>query len=237
VVPHLPWLGVLGCCCLQWSQQLGRLPTDNPAAAAAAAHSQLPPYTKNGVISILPTHLRSVWGTAMEGMQGDKPLVLLCLEAIVHWLAFEDNWPELEAHSCGNVEGIASATMGCFSACQAVQDSVQQHPDAPVPLAGYVQKLSALGEALCSVAHKQSCNNPTCSNVLGPSELQLVKGRSNTCSGCRTARYCSPECMRRHWKQHRPICKGLERAAAAAAAAAAASATAAAAGSEASSEP
>ena len=238
VVPHLPWLGVLGCCCLQWSQQLGRLPTDNPAAAAAAAaQSQLPPYAKNGVISILPTHVRTVWGTAMEGMWGDKPLVLLCLEAIVRWLAFEDNWPELEAHSCGNVEGIASATMGCFSACQAVQDSVQQHPDAPVPLAGYVQKLSAVGEALCSVAHKQSCNNPTCSNVLGPSELQLVKGRSNTCSGCRTARYCSPECMRRHWKQHRPICKGLERAAAAAAAAAAASATAAAAGSEASSEP
>jgi hypothetical protein len=238
VVPHLPWLGVLGCCCLQWSQQLGRLPTDNSAAAAAAAQSQLPPNAENGVISILPTHLRTVWGTAMEGMRGDKPLVLLCLEVIAHWLAFEDNWPELEAHSCSNVEVIANATIGCFSACKAVQVSVQEHPDAPIPLAGYVQQLSALGEALCSVAHKQSCNNPTCSNVLGPSELQLIKGRSNTCSGCRTARYCSPLCMRQHWKQHRPIWGSVERAAAAAPAAPAeTSATGAKAGSDASSGP
>jgi hypothetical protein len=133
---------------------------------------------------------------------------------------FKDSLPELVQHSLEDVDAIDSAGKGCVTAWQAVQDTVLQHPDTPVPLAGYVQQLAALGEALCSVAHKQSCNNPTCSNVLGSSELQLVKGRSNTCSGCRMARYCSPECMRQHWKQHRPTCKRLERMAAAAVAAA-----------------
>ena len=51
VLLHLPWLGVLGCCCLQWSHQLGRLPTDNPAAAAAAIEPKLP-HSAKGVFSI-----------------------------------------------------------------------------------------------------------------------------------------------------------------------------------------
>jgi hypothetical protein len=223
VLHHVPWLGVLGCCYLQWGQQLGRLPTDSPAAAAAAAaESHLLRYPK-GVISVLPGHLRSVWGITVEGgIRGGYPLVLLCVQAILQWFAYEGNLPELNAQSCSNVEAIiGSVFLGCFRTWQAVRDAAQEQP---VPLAGYVQQLSALGEALCSFAHKQSCNNPTCSNVSGPSELQLVKGRSNTCSGCRTARYCSPECMRQHWKQHRPICKDLARTAAAVAAAAKATA-------------
>ena len=39
------------------------------------------------------------------------------------------------------------------------------------------------------------------------------------CSGCFEARYCSSECQKAHWKQHRKRCKELKAAAAAAAAA------------------
>jgi hypothetical protein len=207
---------VLGCCCLQWSHQLGRLPTDNPAAAAAAIEPKLP-HSAKGVFSILPTKNCSVWGTAVEGIWGGNSLIQLCLMVIAQWLAVEGNWPALEEQSSDNLEAIISAIMACHRVWQSVRDTAKEQPDAPVPLGGYVQELSALGEALCSVSHKLSCNNPVCSNVLGPSELQLLKGRSNTCSGCRMARYCSPKCMRQHWKQHRPICKRLERTAAAAA--------------------
>jgi len=77
------------------------------------------------------------------------------------------------------------------------------------------QALEALGVTLNTLAIPHACNNPCCSNLSGPSELQLVGGRSATCAGCLTARYCGNLCQRAHWKQHKPVCKALAAAAAA----------------------
>jgi hypothetical protein len=224
VLSQLPWLGVLGCCCLQWSQQLASLPTDNPAAAEAAAQSGVAHRAK-GVITVLPEGLRSVWGTAVAAFTDEHSLICLCIDAANTWLKEEFTLqPELIVQWVAppHLNELLTGVNGCLRACYDVRDILLGQPNAPIPLAAYVQQLSTLGVALCAVPHKQSCNNPTCGNVSGPSELHLVKGRSNTCSGCRTARYCSPECMRQHWKQHRPVCKALGRPAAAAAATAAA---------------
>jgi len=46
------------------------------------------------------------------------------------------------------------------------------------------QALEALGVTLNTLAIPHACNNPHCSNLSGPSELQLVGGRSATCAGC-----------------------------------------------------
>jgi hypothetical protein len=157
--------------------------------------------------------------------------MMLCLQALDTWpgrLIYEsldgDTIQEL-MRSLGNgystpVLAAMAAKRECLVRYQGLSLSVQIKPGEPVPLAGFVQQLSAFGEALGSVPHKQSCNNPGCRNVSGLSELQLVKGRSNTCSVCRRARYCSDVCMKQHWKQHRPVCKALAATAAAAAAAA-----------------
>jgi hypothetical protein len=75
------------------------------------------------------------------------------------------------------------------------------------------QEMQAVGKALACFAIPQACNNPVCGNVSGPSEAQLVGGRSCLCAGCCTARYCSRECQRQHWKQHKPVCKALAAAA------------------------
>jgi hypothetical protein len=237
VLPHLPWLGVLGCCCLQWSQQLASLPGSSAAAAESAAraaagpaaaaasdatdapHAGVAPRT-SGVLQVLSQDNIHSWGVAVAPIWQGQSLVVVCVETARSWLGGLNSslqgvgGEEIQSLGSGYAEPVLSAVAAadkCVGAWQDVQDSVRQHPDAPIPLAGYVQQLFDLGDALCAVAHKQSCNNPTCSNVSGPSELQLVKGRSNTCSGCRTARYCSPECMRQHWKQHRPVCKALAR--------------------------
>jgi len=82
-------------------------------------------------------------------------------------------------------------------------------------------QLASVGELLCSFAHPYACNNPRCTNLAGPSEMRLVTGQSTKCGGCRAARYCSRQCLKQHWRQHKPVCQALAAAAAATAAAAA----------------
>jgi len=74
--------------------------------------------------------------------------------------------------------------------------------------------MTTLGLSLNSLPFPTACNNPRCSNLSGQSELLLVSGRSNMCAGCLVARYCSRDCQRQHWKQHKPVCKALAAAAA-----------------------
>jgi radical SAM protein with 4Fe4S-binding SPASM domain len=43
----------------------------------------------------------------------------------------------------------------------------------------------------------------------GVGELELVTGKNSVCSGCRTARLCSSDCMKAHWNRHKPVCKRI----------------------------
>jgi hypothetical protein len=81
---------------------------------------------------------------------------------------------------------------------------------------GVLAAIKDLGETLCSLPFSRACNYAACTNLSGASEAQLVQGRSHKCSGCHTARYCGKECQAKHWKEHRPVCKALAKAAAAA---------------------
>jgi hypothetical protein len=65
VLAYVPWLGLLGCCCLQWSQQLANLPSSATATGAAAAQSGVVLDLCGGVIAELPEGLRNIWGTAV----------------------------------------------------------------------------------------------------------------------------------------------------------------------------
>lgn len=50
------------------------------------------------------------------------------------------------------------------------------------------------------------CAFPLCSNLQGCSKGR-VRGRR--CSGCRVVRYCSVDCQRKDWGEHRQVCKQL----------------------------
>ena len=69
---------------------------------------------------------------------------------------------------------------------------------------GLVQLLLGLcEEVMQQVQVPLGCNNPNCTNLEGPSEAAAAK----VCTGCHRVHYCSPECIKEHWKEHRPFCK------------------------------
>lgn len=74
---------------------------------------------------------------------------------------------------------------------QQLQDTLVRvvHNEIGIENKELVKQFCAAGAALISLPTHMMCNNPACSNVSGPSELQLVTGSSSACGGCRTARY------------------------------------------------
>ena len=65
-----------------------------------------------------------------------------------------------------------------------------------------VQLLFICEEVVVTVQIPLGCNNPNCINLEGMSEAAAAK----VCSGCHKVHYCSPECIKAHWKEHMPFC-------------------------------
>jgi hypothetical protein len=74
------------------------------------------------------------------------------------------------------------------------------------------QQLQQVGTALVmQLPQPLWCCNPRCSSLAQLSELALVGGKGCVCSGCRTARFCSRECLTACWTNqlHRRVCKRI----------------------------
>jgi hypothetical protein len=64
--------------------------------------------------------------------------------------------------------------------------------------------LSGYGASFC-------CGNPSCLNLTGASELDLLMGGAagnggGYCSGCKMVCYCSDACQKDCWEDHRDAC-------------------------------
>jgi hypothetical protein len=114
--------------------------------------------------------------------------------------------------------GVAAAALLAYMSDLPDWLAIRTDDSATVATLKQIQEqLQAAGMVLVNFAHPHVCNNPACGNLCGPSEAQLVGGRSCICGGCCIARYCGRDCQRAAWRQHKPVCKALAAAAAAAA--------------------
>jgi hypothetical protein len=188
----LPWLMLLGRCFLVWANQLQHL---GAAGLAPAAGSAAP---------------SAAWLFIRRAQAGFSLLDMI--QGACHlWLSKDDIASELQIAGY-DLDGLVHKLFGLQGSLQALWSN----PDGASQRSALVSSVQALAQELCAVAAPAICNNPHCSNVSGPSELVLVSGRSAVCGGCRVAHYCSRDCQRQHWKQHKPVCQALEATAAAA---------------------
>ena len=65
-----------------------------------------------------------------------------------------------------------------------------------------VHLLPVCEEVIAALPLPLGCNNPRCVNLSGMSEAASAK----VCTGCRKVHYCSPECIKAHWKEHKSYC-------------------------------
>lgn len=115
---------------------------------------------------------------------------------------------------------LEAQLQGALAYCEEQADAEfdsDSSDDSTDPLFGLYSTLkAAVGRKLaqdtavfCAAVRDQllcryCCNEPTCGNLDRNSEVLCASSR---CTRCKLARYCSPECQTKHWKQHKGVCK------------------------------
>jgi len=227
----LPWLVLMGRCCLYWADHLWQLFVVKDASAPAGSSTQA------AVLKAKPAH--RVHGMRLTSLGLESSLdvffkidpfklgrfpnfrfITNIVTAFGHYMDVNRATFTAAGYDTAAWEQQMEALLRAVRAAQPAEGSNEPNADAARSL---VQQLRSFGLTLTSLAISSACNNAACTNMAPPSELALVKGSSRTCAGCRTARYCSKACQTQSWKQHKPVCKALAAAAAKATAATSAS--------------
>jgi hypothetical protein len=144
--------------------------------------------------------------TVVDGWScGGTTAPVSCLKSCSTWLSDPSTSAQLAAarYDVERLKSQLDAALQTASALQLPETAAaaawhNASADAFMQLA---QRLRVLGSALSTLAISSACNNPTCSNLNGPSEAGLVKGRSSTCGGCRVARYCCEPCQNQYGRR------------------------------------
>jgi hypothetical protein len=181
---RLPSMLVLGRCCLWWAKQV-----ESVGVSRDTAH------------------------VALHGRQNPFMVLEQILPPVQQWLQASSTQAQLAA--AGYLQqDVPQQLQQMVSALKAAGDNAGSSQFTASNALGAGQRLQEAGNALCSFAVPCLCNNPSCANLSGLTELGLVSGCSCVCGGCHVARYCGRACQRFAWKQHKPLCAALAAAAA-----------------------
>jgi hypothetical protein len=182
----LPWLVLLGRCCracaVLMQHCLHTVESDDSVCELAAPSVGHAPtdYSEQAAAAAVQSGIHS-------GVAGW--LDAACTERLLTAQGYQPQ--DLQQQLTAAVEAL-HALSNDLQASDALTDG---HSVAVAVLQAQEQLLAA-NRVLACFAIPHACNNPTCGNLFGPSEAQLVGGRSCICAGCRTARYCGIACQR-----------------------------------------
>jgi hypothetical protein len=185
------WLLLLGRCFLLAAaalQQVCGREGEGPAAAATAK------FVSGGLSQLLGEVVPAVLGLFVEGSSSSS---------LTAWLS-------AAGYDTGPIVQGLEALSGCYP--ELVLELFV--PGAVCFESGrfgrLIEALVSAGQALSMFAVPHCCNNPSCSNTVGPKEASIVSGKGCICAGCKVARYCGKPCQAAHWKvAHKPVCKML----------------------------
>jgi hypothetical protein len=200
---YLPSLVIFGRCCLQWAEQLQQKTPQLLLLASGLLqqeqrHALLHDHSA-GLVCV-PAVRQAVPFTPADTLEN-------LIAAVTGWLGNRE-LPSAADSAPGQLQQQQLDAL--LLAQQGTQQGLTE-----ASLTALAQQLRATGVMFCSIAVPHFCNNPACGSISGPTEVQLVSGRSCICAGCRTARYCGRDCQQAAWKQHKPVCKALATRAAA----------------------
>jgi hypothetical protein len=212
----------------------GSLPQTHPAAltttgtaVAASAAATSPKGTSKCSSTMTPTPLMVpwlvLWGRCFlvlaqpsnfGGLAGTNKagqwLVVQDLSHLQSWLQDSSTSAQLTAAGLSPT-GLLLALQDAVTAYIGLQDA----DGAGAQSADLARlKVHVLGVSLSSLPLSWGCSNPTCTNLQGPNEEGIVRGKGHVCRACRMARYCGTACQAVHWKQHKPVCQAVAAAAA-----------------------
>lgn len=205
----LPWLVLFGRCCLQWASQLKSYNHNEVPAQPALRCRVLQLFC----LSQNPLHgffFKDWW---REGL----PLFGHILNAVTFSLQQEGITQVLRA--AGFDPDCIHRELGALrTVCRAAYAEDKAQPDKTYSLClnNLADKLQHVGLELTALPIPWACCNAHCVNSAGRSELRLVRGSRKTCGGCRSARFCSRDCLLQQWQRHKPVCRACKQACAAA---------------------
>lgn len=131
------------------------------------------------------------------------------VDAAGFWLTNNMAWLAAQGYPPDTLQGMQQQLLAAAAALRELQLQGACFRVEPGTLTSTAQSLQAIGAALSALVISCGCNNPSCTTLDGPSELQLARGRGSKCGGCKAARFCSRDCQVKHWPLHKPVCKAL----------------------------
>jgi hypothetical protein len=204
VTAAMPWLVLLGRCC-----HTSALLAHHSSIFTRIIHSLRQDDVGNNE-SVAGLQHRVYLAKNLQQVQSS-------FEGVAQWLAAAGTVQQLADMGYQQAANLQQQLAEAAEALQPLRPQLMQlrAADASAALLAAQEQLQTAGAALACFAIPQACNNLACSNVCGPSEAQLVGGRTCICGVCLKARYCCRACQRAAWRQHKPVCNALATAAAA----------------------
>jgi len=167
-LPQLPSLAIFGQCCSTWAKQLYEW---TPALLEIAA-SEKDSLEFHALFAKLVCDNMISMNAAALCFAGEQPLLLDWVDRLRTWLQQPAITAELSATGY-NPQQLLQALDALFAALLAARDCKTDET-----LGVLAQQLQAVGEVFSAVAVLPICNNPSCVNMSGLTELSLVTGRS-----------------------------------------------------------